>query len=146
VITTHDDDVNIYLAIYARRLRPDIQVIARANLDRNVSTLYRAGADAVLSYASTGAAAIWNRFRPDASLLLAEGLDVFRVAVPRALVGRSIAGTEIAEATGCQVVAVVDNDGRARRRSARGAPLRADAELILIGDAADQARFRRVFG
>lgn len=146
VITTHDDDVNIYLAIYARRLRPDIQVIARANLDRNVSTLYRAGADAVLSYASTGAAAIWNRFRPDASLLLAEGLDVFRVAVPRALVGRSIAGTEIAEATGCQVVAMVDGGGRARRRSARGAPLRADAELILIGDAADQARFRRVFG
>lgn len=146
VITTHDDDVNVYLTIYARRLRPDIQVIARANLDRNVSTLYRAGADAVLSYASTGAAAIWNRFRPDESLLLAEGLDVFRVAVPPALIGRSIAGAEIAEATGCQVVAVVDGGGPARRHAARGAPLRGDAELILIGDAADQDRFHRVYG
>ena len=48
VITTHDDDVNVYLAIYCRRLRPDIAIVARANLDRNVSTLYRAGADAVL--------------------------------------------------------------------------------------------------
>jgi voltage-gated potassium channel len=30
VITTHDDDMNIYLTIYCRRLRPDIQIISRA--------------------------------------------------------------------------------------------------------------------
>jgi voltage-gated potassium channel len=29
VITTHDDDTNIYLTIYCRRLRPDIQIISR---------------------------------------------------------------------------------------------------------------------
>ncbi len=87
VITTHDDDVNVYLAIYCRLLRPDIQVIARANLDRNVSTLYRAGADAVLSYASTGADAIWNKLRPEHSLLLAEGLEVFRAPASPELVG-----------------------------------------------------------
>ena len=51
VVTTHDDDVNVYLTIYCRRLRPDVQIIARANTDKNISTLYRAGADAVLSYA-----------------------------------------------------------------------------------------------
>ncbi len=34
MITTHDDDVNVYLTIYCRRLRPDIQIIARARLDR----------------------------------------------------------------------------------------------------------------
>jgi voltage-gated potassium channel len=60
IITTHDDDMNVYLTIYCRRLRPDMRIIGRANLDRNVTTLYRAGADAVLSYASTGANAIWN--------------------------------------------------------------------------------------
>lgn len=142
VVTTHDDDVNVYLAIYARRLRPNIQVIARANLDRNVSTLYRAGADAVLSYAATGAAAIWNRFRPDESLLLAEGLDVFRVPVPRAIAGGCLSEARIAEATGCQVVAVIAAGGAARCDFAGEAPLAAGAELILIGDAADQERFR----
>ena len=30
VITTHDDDMNIYLTIYCRRLKPDIQIISRA--------------------------------------------------------------------------------------------------------------------
>jgi Trk K+ transport system NAD-binding subunit len=29
-ITTHNDDLNIYLTIYCRRLRPDIQIISRA--------------------------------------------------------------------------------------------------------------------
>src|SRR5690606_25828766 len=57
LITTRDDDVNVYLTIYCRRLEPDLQVIARANLERNVSTLHRAGADAVLSYASLGSSA-----------------------------------------------------------------------------------------
>ena len=68
LITTHDDDVNVYLTIYCRRLRSDIQIIARARLDRNVSTLHRAGADAVLSYASTGANAIWNVLSADNTL------------------------------------------------------------------------------
>lgn len=145
IITTHDDDINVYLAIYARRLRPDIQVIARANLDRNVSTLYRAGADAVLSYAATGAAAIWNRFRPDESLLLAEGLDVFRVPVPRSLVGYRLADSQIAENTGCQVVAVVTAGQEVQCPFDPRTPLLADAALILVGDDADQERFRKQF-
>ena len=106
VITTHDDDMNVYLTIYCRKLRPDIQVIARANFDRNVSTLYRAGADAVLSYASIGATAIWNHFRANDTLLVAEGLDVLRVPMPTELAGRSLADAHLREETGCTVVAV----------------------------------------
>src|SRR5690606_37373781 len=33
LITTHDDDMNIYLTIYCRRLRPDAQIISRAGLE-----------------------------------------------------------------------------------------------------------------
>jgi Trk K+ transport system NAD-binding subunit len=40
LITTHDDDINIYLTIYCRQLRPDIQIISRAIRDRNISKLY----------------------------------------------------------------------------------------------------------
>jgi len=58
VITTHDDDTNIYLTLYCRHLRPDIQIISRATLERHIPTLHRAGADFVMSYASMGANAI----------------------------------------------------------------------------------------
>lgn len=88
VITTHDDDINIYLAIYCRRLRPDVQILARANQDRNISTLHRAGADFVMSYASTGASTMFNLLKHGTLLLLADGLDAFRVPVPPALIGR----------------------------------------------------------
>jgi voltage-gated potassium channel len=134
VITTHDDDVNVYLVIYARRLRPDIEIIARANLDRNVSTLYRAGADAVLSYAAIGSAAIWNRFRANDTLFVAEGLDVFRMPVPADRVGRPLEQWDVRASTGCGLLAVARH-GRVIDDIDRHSPLSADAEVILVGDA-----------
>ena len=50
IVTTHDDDANIYLTLYTRRLRPDAQIISRASLDRNINGLHMAGADVVLSH------------------------------------------------------------------------------------------------
>ena len=85
IVTTSDDATNIYLTIYCRRLRPDMQIISRSNLERNVSTLHRAGADFVMSYASMGASAVFNLLEQDDVVMVAEGLDVFRCPVPRAL-------------------------------------------------------------
>jgi Trk K+ transport system NAD-binding subunit len=140
VITTHDDDVNVYLTIYCRRLRPDLQIIARARLDRNVSTLHRAGADAVLSYASTGANAVWNVLTADNTLQLAEGLDVFRVRVPAELAGRTLQDCRIRQATGCTVLAVIDQ-GRFESNPSAEARLPEAGELVLIGDSQSEDRF-----
>ncbi len=143
LITTHDDDVNIYLAIYLRRLRPNIRIVARANLDRNVSTLYRAGADDVLSYASTGAAAIWNHFRGNDTLVVAEGLDVFRAPVPLAMRGKTLANSQLRKATGCNVVAI-ENNGVLTGNPDGDVILGATTGLVLIGDAAAQARLAEI--
>ncbi|HVM54042.1 MAG TPA: NAD-binding protein [Acidimicrobiales bacterium] len=140
IITTHDDDVNVYLTIYCRRLRPDVQIIARSRLDRNVTTLHRAGADAVLSYASTGANAIWNVLSSDNTVQIAEGLDVFRVPVPPELAGRTLEKSNIRETTGCTVVAVAEGE-RFRSNPDPRAPLPPDAELVLIGDSESEHRF-----
>ena len=85
VITPHDDDLNIYLTILCRKLRPDVQIISRATLDRNVSSLHRAGADIVASYASMGANAIFNLLQRSDVLMVAEGLSVFKVKMPASL-------------------------------------------------------------
>jgi voltage-gated potassium channel len=140
MVTTHDDDVNVYLTIYCRRLRPDVQIIARARLDRNISTLHRAGADSVLSYASTGANAIWNVLTSDNTLQLAEGLDVFRVPVPPPLAGRTLQESGIRDATGCTVVATV-RDGHFESNPGARAPLPSDGDLVLIGDEEAEDRF-----
>ena len=140
IVTTHDDDINVYLTIYCRRLRPDVQIIARARLDRNVSTLHRAGADAVLSYAATGGNAIWNLLSDDNTLQLAQGLDVFRVPVPRELVGKTIEQSHVRDATGCTVVGVVAR-GQLYANPKPDVALSADAELVLIGDDQSEQRF-----
>ena len=60
IVTTHEDDLNVYLTIYCRQLRPDIQILSRSTSERHVSLLHRAGADSVLSYASMGSSDVMN--------------------------------------------------------------------------------------
>ena len=132
LITTHDDDVNVYLTRYCRGLRPDARIVSRSRLDRNVSTLYRAGADAVLSYAGTGSAAIWNQFRGDETLLVAQGLHVFRAPVPSELAGKTLAEAHVYRRTHCNVVAI-DHGDRVEANPDANRPLPADGELVLVG-------------
>ncbi len=144
LITTHDDDVNVYLTRYCRGLRPDVRLVSRSRLDRNVSTLYRAGADAVLSYAGTGSAAIWNNFRGDETLLVAQGLNVFRTPIPKELVGRSLAEAHVHRRTDCNVVAIEVN-GRIEGNPDPHRPMPDGAELVLVGTDVAEAKFSEVF-
>ena len=74
IITTHDDDLNIYLTIYCRRLRPDVQIISRASFDRNINTLHRAGANLVMSFSSLVTATVTNLLKPEGQM---QGLPLY---------------------------------------------------------------------
>jgi Trk K+ transport system NAD-binding subunit len=144
IVTTNDDPTNIYLTIYCRRLRPDMQIVSRATLERNVSTLHRAGADFVMSYASMGANAIYNVLEQDDVVMLAEGLDVFRYPVPRQLIGKSLAESRIREQTECSVVAM-EVKGEVTVNPPPDLALPEGAELILIGTTQGEQRFVELF-
>ncbi len=147
IVTTADDATNIYLTIYCRRLRPDIQIVSRATLERNVSTLHRAGADFVMSYASMGASSILNILEGGDVVMVAEGLDVFRVSIPPSLRGVQLRDSRIREETGCHVVAFQSDDG-VHPSPPPDTPIPADpgAEVILVGTTANEARFMGTFG
>jgi len=145
IITTHDDDQNIFLCILYRRLRPNIQIICRCTNDLNVSTLHRAGADLVLSYASMGANSIYNELRDSDALLLAEGVNVFPVPVPRSLAGRTIANSGIRSETGCTVIAV-EVDGQRLVNPPPESPLVPGCRMVLIGTLEAEEKFIRLFG
>jgi voltage-gated potassium channel len=140
LITTHDDDTNVYLTIYCRRLRPDVQLLGRVRVDRNISSMHRAGADFVLSYGSMGATAAWNELQPNSTLLLAEGLIVFRVPVPASLAGRQLRHTAIRETTGCSLIGIT-RDGVCSTQLEPERELPLDGELVLIGDEQAEDRF-----
>jgi Trk K+ transport system NAD-binding subunit len=144
IITTHDDPTNIYLTIYCRRLRPDIQIISRATLDRNISKLHTAGADLVMSYASLAANTILNLLKPDEVLMLAEGLNAFRVGVHSALVGKSLAESQIRMQTGCSVIAI-NHEGEMVINPDPSVCFRGNDELVLIGTDDAEKRFFKMY-
>jgi voltage-gated potassium channel len=144
VVTTHDDDMNVYLTLYCRRLRPDIQIISRSTLDRNIDTLHRAGADFVMSYASMGANAIFNLLRREDVLLLAEGLSALEMNIPPLLAGRTLGETAIRETSGCNVVAIDTPDGLIVNPPP-DTRLSLGARIIVIGDADAEELFLQRF-
>ncbi|MFW6179260.1 MAG: potassium channel family protein, partial [Desulfohalobiaceae bacterium] len=144
IITTNNDNMNIYLAIYCRRLRPDIQIITRATLDRNISQLHLAGADLVMSYASMGANAVLNFLKEDKELMVAEGLNIFRQPIPKALVNKSLMQSKIREKTSCSVIAVRIGT-KMRINPEPEFMLQKGQELILIGTTQAEKKFLQHF-
>jgi Trk K+ transport system NAD-binding subunit len=144
IITTHDDSMNIYLTIYCRQLRSDIQIISRANLDGNISKLHSAGADLVMSHASMGANTIINLLKPNKILMVAEGLNIFRASVHSSLAGKSLAESQIRKQTGCSVIAI----GKENELNINPEPstlLREHDEMVLIGTSDAEKRLMDIY-
>ena len=133
LLTTNDDAMNVYLAAYCRRLRDDVQVVSRLTHERNIPSIQRAGADFVLSYATLGVESLWALIRGRPTMVLGEGVELHRVAVPDWLAGETLAESRIASRTGLNVVAIQEEDGRVVpvRASDR---LRAGTKLVAIGN------------
>ncbi|RYD32695.1 MAG: TrkA family potassium uptake protein, partial [Verrucomicrobiaceae bacterium] len=144
IVTTHDDDVNISMTIFFRRLRENFQIIARCTLDRNVQTLHRAGANLVLSSASMGANTIFNMIRESDNLLLAEGVFIFPSPVPRKMAGRKLAESAVRSETGCTVIAV-EHNGERVMNPPPDLVMPSDGTLLLIGTLEAEEKFLKEF-
>ncbi len=144
IITPRDDETNIYLTIYARLLRPDIQIITRATLERNVAALHRAGANMVISYASMGATVLFNLLERSDLLMIAEGLDVFKMPVPAALEGKTLATANIRQQTGCTVIGIDKHDTTVTDLRPQTV-IPEGAEIVLIGSAEGEQSFLKTF-
>lgn len=144
VITSHDDDLNVYLTLYCHRLRPELQVISRASSEHNVATLYRAGADGVLSYAAIGATAMWNKLGNSHRVLIAEGNELFTVPLPRASHGIELRDDNILARTGCHLVGALDSENRLLPATNRICGEETNT-LLLLGDRHAERTFRRTY-
>lgn len=140
LITTHNDDMNIYLTIYCRQLYPDIQIISRATYEKNINTLHRAGADFVMSYASMGANSMFNILEGQDVLVLAEGLNIFNHIVNEKLAGNRLIDTDIRSETGCTVLAI-SSKGKMTVSPDPARMIQIGDELILIGSPEDESMF-----
>jgi len=143
-ITSHSDPINIYLTTYCRHLRKDIQIISRATVDRNIHNLHSAGCDFVVSHASLGANNVFNLSKRGNILMIAEGVDVFRVKIPATLIGKTIKYNAIREECGCNVIGISAN-GAVMINPYLETMLPAGGEIILIGSVESEEKFFRKY-
>jgi voltage-gated potassium channel len=73
-------------------------------------------------------------------LMVAEGLNVFRVGIASRLAGKPLAASAIREETGCSIIAVQSGD-RFDINPDPAKPLPRQGELIVIGDVEAEIRF-----
>jgi Trk K+ transport system NAD-binding subunit len=145
VLTTNDDAMNIYLAVYCRRLKPELRIVSRITHARNLEAIHRAGADFVLSYTTLGVGAVMSLLRGHPPVLLGEGVELFAVPVPPVLAGRALGQSGIGSQTGLSVVAV-QRDGELTAPLTSDTLLPSDAELLMLGSDEQRAVFIDVFG
>ncbi|MDX1642692.1 MAG: TrkA family potassium uptake protein, partial [Balneolaceae bacterium] len=145
LITTHDDDVNIYLTIYCRQLVPDMHIISRTTYEKNINTMHRAGADFVMSYASMGASSIFNILEGQEVMVLAEGLNVFNHRINKKLAGKSLNQSNIRQDTGCTVIAVNCEDESMEINPSPDRKLELGREIVLIGSFESENAFNKKY-
>ncbi len=144
LLTTNDDAMNIYLAVYCRRLNPELRVISRITHERNIEAIHRAGADFVLSYASLGAETIMSLLQHRESVILGEGFDLFYVPVPASLAGEVLVSSHIRARTGLNVLALRLPDGEVIPATA-SMVLEPDCELVMLGSEPQRRDFTEEF-
>ena len=145
LLTTNDDAMNVYLAVYCRRLKPDLRIVSRVTYERNLEAIHRAGADFVLSYSTLGAEAVVSLLQGRELVILGEGVDLFALDLPASLLGKTLAETGIGSRTGLSVVAVNQN-GQLVTSLHSSMRLEQGAELIMLGSVQQRQAFTDAFG
>jgi Trk K+ transport system NAD-binding subunit len=144
IVTTRDDDTNVFLTIFYRRLRKSLQIISRCTEADAVARLHRAGADLVLSYASMSANVIFNHLRGSDNVLLAEGVSIFTFSIPRSLAGKTLAQTQVRSRTGCSILAIESAEEKLINPPP-DARIPAEGKIVLMGSLEAEEQFVAIY-
>jgi Trk K+ transport system NAD-binding subunit len=140
VLALGNDADTVFATLVARELAPDVEIIARANDRESVRKIYRAGADYVLALSRvTGRLLAASVLEQD---LLSFETHVKVVRTPAAhLAGRTLAGADVRQRTGCTVIGV-ERDGETITGPEPDFELAAGDEVIVAGSDEGIAAFR----
>lgn len=143
VLALPDDTAAIFATFAIRELNPRIEIIARADEHENVSKLYRAGADYVLSLAAVSGRMLASIVLDEEILSPGTQLKLIRTTVPGA-VGESLADADIRNRTGCTVVAA-ERNGSVITHPGASFVIESGDELVVAGTDENISRFQAKF-
>jgi voltage-gated potassium channel len=144
LLTTNDDAMNIYLAVFCRRLNPGLRIVSRITHERNIEAIHRAGADFVLSYATLGVESVMSLLHGYELVVIGEGVELFSLAMPASLIGKRLADSGIGSNTGLSVVAL-DRAGSLVTTLTGETPLEAGEQLVMLGSLEQRRKFAELY-
>jgi Trk K+ transport system NAD-binding subunit len=145
VLTTNDDAMNIYLAVYCRRLNAGLRIVSRITHERNLEAIHRAGADFVLSYTTLGVEAVVSLLHGHPPVVLGEGVELFSVPVPASMAGKTLRDSGIGSVTGLSVVGLQHGE-QIQAPLTTETVMPAGSQLVMLGSHEQRAKFTSVFG
>ncbi|WP_459193302.1 potassium channel family protein [Halosimplex sp. J119] len=143
VLALPDDTATVFATFAIRELNPRIEIVAQANEHENVSKLYRAGADYVLSLSAVSGRMLASIVLGEDILSSGTQLKLVRTTVPGAA-GESLADADIRNLTGCTVVAA-ERDGRVVTNPGASFVIEPGDELVVVGTDESINRFQAEF-
>ncbi len=145
IVASHLDRDNIFSTLVARKLNPDLHILARANSTTTTDNLYRAGADFVFSLSTIAAQMLAEMLIGDGIITLAEGIKVMPVDVPPRLVGRTIGQLKIRSKAGCTVVACLQAEGALCPNPRADFVLSSGQSIVVMGNTEQLKRYKHRF-
>ncbi len=149
------DAENVFLTLTARRLVPDLEVIARADQQVTMKTLRQAGARHVVMPAAIGAHRIASLLTNPSAVEFAElvtrhsslAIEMEEIPVRQrgALDGLTLRDADIARRTGVIVIAIKRNDGRVEFPPSGDEPFGVGDTAVLLGLRTNLDAFRLLF-
>ena len=143
VVAVNADAESVFIVLTARGMRPDVEIIARANYETSESKMLRAGANHVISpYRIAGRRMVTTLVRPSVASFLDEVahvgneellIDQVVVLPTSSLVGKTLAQAQLTENVGVTLLACKMPNASARITPSAEMILQANMEMIALG-------------
>lgn len=143
ILSLPDDTATIFATFVIRELNPRIEIITRANERENVSKLYRAGADYVLSLAAVSGRMLASIVLDEEIISPGTQLKLVRTKAPGA-VNESLGDADIRNRTGCTVIAA-ERSGNVVTNPGASFVIERGDELVVTGTDENISRFQAEF-
>ncbi|MEM7658824.1 MAG: potassium channel protein [Bacteroidota bacterium] len=150
------DAENVYIALTAREMNPEMEIVARATSESSISKLKRAGANRVIVPNLIGGRKMANMLTRPAlvefvDLITGEGnpdlhLEEIVCRENTQLVGKTLAELNVRSKTGAVIVGYKRGDSRIELNPPAREPLAADDRLFLMGNDQQIEAFKEAFG
>lgn len=132
VLAVEEDTAALFAALVAKRVAPEVEIIARANDADSTPKLYRAGAEYVLSLPTVSGRMLASKLLDEEVITPETQVELVRMRAP-ALAGRNLGEIDVRARTNCTVLAV-ERDGEVLTGIGAGLVVREDDVLIVAGN------------